>query len=53
MKVEDVTGVGLTTRGTTQQQGHLTVGHGLLGQIVEDDDSVHAVVPGKYSRIET
>jgi hypothetical protein len=29
VKVEHVTGVGLTTGGTTQQQGHLTVGHSL------------------------
>ena len=47
VKVEDVTGVGLTARGTTQQQGHLTVGDGLLGQIVEDNDGVHAVIPEK------
>merc|ERR1719167_944796 len=45
VEIEHVTGVGLTTRGTTQQQRHLTVGHSLLGQIVKDDDSVHAVVP--------
>lgn len=45
VKVEDVTGVGLTTGGSPQQQGHLTVGHGLLGQIVEDDEGMLAVVP--------
>ena len=44
MEVEDVTGVGLTTWGTPKEQRHLTVSHGLLGQIVEDDESVHAVV---------
>ena len=44
VEVEDVTGVGLTTGGTSQQQRHLSVGHGLLGQVVEDDDGVHAVV---------
>jgi hypothetical protein len=44
VKVENVTGVGLTTRGTTEQQRHLTVSDGLLGQIVVDDDSVAAVV---------
>lgn len=29
VKVEHITGVGLATRGTTQQQRHLTVGNGL------------------------
>ena len=29
VKVEDITRVGLTTRGTTQQQRHLTIGNGL------------------------
>merc|ERR1719464_2092046 len=44
VEVENVTGVGLTTGRTSQQQRHLSVGHGLLGQVVEDDDSVHAVI---------
>merc|ERR1719341_1587092 len=44
VEVEHISGVGLTTGGTPQQKGHLSVGHGLLGQVVEDDDSVHAVV---------
>lgn len=44
VQVENVTGVGLTTRGTTEQQRHLTVSDGLLGKIVVDDDSMAAVV---------
>ena len=44
VKVENVTGVGLTAWGTPQKQGHLPVSDGLLGQIVEDDEGVHAVV---------
>lgn len=36
--------VSLTSGGTTEQQGHLSVGDGLLGQIVVGDDSVLAVV---------
>ena len=44
VQVENVTGVGLTSRGTTEQQRHLTVGNGLLGQIVVDDNGVAAVV---------
>merc|ERR1711963_470787 len=44
VKVEDVTRVSLTARGTPKQQRHLPVSDGLLGQVVEDDHSVHAVV---------
>ena len=32
VQVEHITRVSLTTRGTTQQQGHLTVGNGLSGR---------------------
>jgi hypothetical protein len=39
-----LSGISLTARGTTQQQRHLTVSNGLLGQIVVDDDGVAAVV---------
>ena len=44
MEIEDVTGVSFTAGGTTQQQRHLTVGHSLFRQIVEDDQTVLAVV---------
>jgi len=44
VQIEDITGVGLTTWGTSEKEGHLTVGNGLLGQIVVDDETVHAVV---------
>ena len=40
MEVEDITGVSLTTRGSSEEKGHLTVGNSLLGQIVVDDESV-------------
>lgn len=40
VQVENVTGVSLTTRRTTEQERHLTVGNGLLGQIIVDDQSV-------------
>ena len=38
VEVEDITGVGLTTGGTTEQKGHLTVSDGLLGQVIVDDE---------------
>merc|ERR1719431_2102804 len=44
VEVEHISGVGLTTGRTPQQKRHLYVGHGLLGQVIEDDDSVHAVI---------
>ena len=44
VQVEDVTGVRLTARGATEQQRHLTVGDGLLGEVVVADDGVGAVV---------
>jgi len=44
MKVEDITGVGLATWGTTKQKRHLTVGNSLLGQIIVENDSMLSIV---------
>jgi hypothetical protein len=44
VEIEDVTGVSLTTWRTSEQERHLTVGDSLLGEIVINDKSVHAVV---------
>jgi ATP-dependent Clp protease ATP-binding subunit ClpA len=44
VEIEDITGVSLTTWGTSEKQGHLTVSDSLLGEIVIDDETVHAVV---------
>ena len=44
VQIEDVTGVGLTTGGSSQQKGHLSVGNGLLREIVVDDEAVLARV---------
>ncbi|EAV43677.1 hypothetical protein SIAM614_03331 [Stappia aggregata IAM 12614] len=44
VQVENVARESFTSRRTTEQQGHLTVGHGLLGQIVIADHGVHGVV---------
>jgi hypothetical protein len=49
VQVEDITGVGLTSRGTTEEQRHLTVCNGLLGQIVVDDNGVAAVVTEPFT----
>ena len=44
VQVEDVAGVGLATGRATQQQRDRAVGLGLLGQVVEDDQGVLALV---------
>lgn len=44
MEIEDVSRVGLSAGGSSEQQGHLSVRDGLLGQIVIDDQAVLAVV---------
>lgn len=49
VEVENVTGERLTTRGTTEQQRHLTVGDGLLGQVIVGDDGVAAVITEPFT----
>src|SRR5512138_1074638 len=44
MQIEHVAGISFAARRTAQQQRHLAIGDGLLGQVVIDDDGVHAVV---------
>jgi len=44
VKVEDITRVSLATWRTTEEEGHLTVGNSLLGEIVVNDESVLTVV---------
>ena len=44
VEVEDVTRVGFTAGGTAEKEGKLTVGNGLLGEIVVDDEAVTAAV---------
>jgi hypothetical protein len=44
MEIENITGVGLTTRGSSEKQGHLSVGNSLFGQIVVDDQGVLAAI---------
>ena len=39
VEVEHITRVGLTTRRTTKEKRHLTVGNSLLGQIIIDNQS--------------
>ena len=52
MKVEDISGVSLSTRRSSKKKGHLSVGNGLLGQIVVDDASVllREIIEGKKQK---
>lgn len=50
VQVEHVTRVGLTTRRTTQQQGHLTVGHSLTGRSGEGLTKMRCVVMEKINK---
>src|SRR5690606_32575885 len=43
-EIEHVARVGFTSRRTTQQQGNLAVGNGLLGQVVVHDQGVFTAV---------
>mmetsp|Transcript_27976 Transcript_27976/g.58799 ORF Transcript_27976/g.58799 Transcript_27976/m.58799 type:complete len:353 (-) Transcript_27976:577-1635(-) len=49
VEVEDISGVGLTPGGTTEEEGHLAVGHGLLGEIIVEDHGVLSVVAEEFS----
>jgi hypothetical protein len=44
VQVENVTGVSLTSRGTSEKQRHLSVSDSLLGKIVVDDERVLAII---------
>jgi hypothetical protein len=44
MQVKHITGVGLTSRRTTEKKRHLTVSDSLLGKIIVEDHSVLAVI---------
>jgi hypothetical protein len=49
VKVENISRVSLTTGRTTEEEGHLSVGDGLFGEIVEDDEGVLSVVTEPFS----
>ena len=48
-----LSGVSLTPRGTTEEEGHLTVGDGLLRQIIVDDQSVLPVISEVFTNTTT
>jgi hypothetical protein len=49
VQIEDVTGVGLSSRRSSQKKRHLTVSNGLLGQIVIDDKTMSSTVSEELS----
>jgi len=44
VELENISWVGLTTRRATEEKRHLTIGNGLLGQVVIDNNGVVARV---------
>ena len=44
MEIKHVAGVGFPSGRTAEQQGDLPVGHGLLGQVVIDDQHMAALI---------
>ena len=53
MNVEYVTWVRFTAWWAAKEQGHLAVSHRLLGQIIINDQRVHAVVTEKFAHSRT
>ena len=49
MEVEDVAGVGFTAGGTTQNEGDLTIGHCLFGEIIVNYEGVFASVAEEFT----
>src|SRR5689334_3925126 len=49
MQVEDITRVGLSSWRSSQQQRHLSVGDGLLGEIVIDDKGMSSAISEKFT----
>ena len=49
VQIEHVARIGFAARRAAQQQRHLAIGDGLLGQIVIDDQRVHAVVAEPFA----
>lgn len=44
VEIEDISWIGFSSWGSSQEKGHLSVGDGLFGEIVVDDESVFSVV---------
>ena len=44
MEIEHVAGIRLATRGAFEDEGHLAVSDGLLGEVIVNDERIHAVV---------
>ena len=49
VEVEDISWVSLTSWWTTEKEGHLTIGNGLLGEIIEDDEGMFPIVTEPFS----
>ena len=44
MEIKNIARIGFTTRWALEHQGNLTIGDRLLGKVIIDDESIHAIV---------
>lgn len=49
MKIENVSGVGFSSRGSSKKKGHLSISDGLFGKIVINNQSVFSIVSEVFS----
>jgi len=49
VQVKDISGIGFSSGGSSKKKGHLSVGNGLLGKIVVNNQSVFSVVSEVFS----
>lgn len=49
MEIENITGVCFSTRWSSKQKGHLSVSNGLFGEIIIDDEGMHAVISEEFT----
>ena len=53
MEIENVSWVSLSTGGSSQQERHLSVSDGLLGEIVVDDQAMLSVISEEFTNSAT
>ena len=44
MEIKNIARIGFTTRWALEHQGNLAIGDRLLGKVIIDDESIHAIV---------
>jgi len=49
VKIKDISGISFSSRGSSQQQGHLSICNGLFGEIIIDDQAMSSSVSEIFS----